>query len=203
VEDAVILDPAPLPDEALMQRQAIDAVEAALHTLRPREERVLRLRFGMGCEEHTLSRIAALLGYKNGERVRQIEARALRTLRHPSRSRRLRRAAEGVGWPPPPPEPTYVRPPHPETRQYSRYVAPEVDPQAQERHDKWLRELFNYPVPPVEFTGGRDKVSTMRALVLYHQMHTKVIMGAEPSPEELREAERVISEFTLEKEKDA
>ena len=60
-------------------------------TLRPIEREVLKLRFGLdGEEEHTLEAIGGLIGGRFRERVRQIEAKALRKLRHPSRSRRLR-----------------------------------------------------------------------------------------------------------------
>lgn len=60
----------------------------ALLALSPREERVLRLRFGFNCPEHTLDQVAEDLAVSR-ERVRQIEAKALRKLRHPSQSRSL------------------------------------------------------------------------------------------------------------------
>jgi RNA polymerase primary sigma factor len=61
-----------------------------LKTLTPREERVLRLRFGIGdgCD-HTLEEVGQQFDVTR-ERIRQIEAKALRKLRHPSRSKRLR-----------------------------------------------------------------------------------------------------------------
>ena len=61
---------------------------AALQTLSPREEKVVRLRHGIGCPEHSLSKIAGEMGVSR-ERIHQIEAKALRKLRHPSRSRAL------------------------------------------------------------------------------------------------------------------
>jgi|GEM_PF-4017596 len=66
-----------------------DSLGQALDSLMPRERLVLELRFGMdGAEQHTLERVGAVIGTTR-ERVRQIEARALRKLRHPSHSRRL------------------------------------------------------------------------------------------------------------------
>jgi RNA polymerase primary sigma factor len=67
-----------------------DETSAFLQTLVPREEQVLRLRFGVGCgREHTLEEIGAGLDVTR-ERVRQIELRALRKLRRPESVRRLR-----------------------------------------------------------------------------------------------------------------
>jgi RNA polymerase primary sigma factor len=81
-----------------------DAVEAAnlhertrklLATLSPREEQVLRLRFGIGeASDHTLEEVGARFAVTR-ERIRQIEAKALRKLRHPRRARVLRSLAEG------------------------------------------------------------------------------------------------------------
>jgi len=59
-------------------------------TLSPKEEKVIRLRFGIGCErEHTLEEIGQEFDVTR-ERIRQIEAKALRQLRAPERARRLR-----------------------------------------------------------------------------------------------------------------
>ena len=64
--------------------------EQVLNTLTPREERVLKMRFGLeDGTERTLEEVGQAFGVTR-ERIRQIEAKALRKLRHPSRSRRLR-----------------------------------------------------------------------------------------------------------------
>ncbi len=65
-------------------------VEQALNSLAPRERRVLQLRFGL-VDDHqrTLEEVGNRIGVTR-ERIRQIEARALRKLRHPSRSKKLR-----------------------------------------------------------------------------------------------------------------
>ena len=61
-----------------------------LATLTPREERVLRMRFGIGMNtDHTLEEVGQQFSATR-ERIRQIEAKALRKLKHPSRSRKLR-----------------------------------------------------------------------------------------------------------------
>jgi RNA polymerase primary sigma factor len=66
-----------------------------LKTLTPREERVLRLRFGIGdgCD-HTLEEVGQQFAVTR-ERIRQIEAKALRKLRHPTRSKKLKSFVEG------------------------------------------------------------------------------------------------------------
>jgi RNA polymerase primary sigma factor len=67
-----------------------DEMESVLDTLTPRERRVLQLRFGLlDGHQRTLEEVGKRFGVTR-ERVRQIEAKALRKLRHPSRSRRLR-----------------------------------------------------------------------------------------------------------------
>jgi RNA polymerase primary sigma factor len=67
-----------------------DQTRKVLATLTPREERVLRMRFGIGMNtDHTLEEVGQQFSVTR-ERIRQIEAKALRKLRHPSRSRRLR-----------------------------------------------------------------------------------------------------------------
>ena len=72
-----------------------DAVSEAIGTLTPREERILRMRFGIGgMAEHTLEEVGQIFGVTR-ERIRQIEARALMKLRDPSQSGRLATFAEG------------------------------------------------------------------------------------------------------------
>ena len=67
-----------------------ERVEEVLHTLKPREEQILRLRYGIrDGRMHTLEEIGSIFDVTR-ERIRQIEANALRKLRHPTRSRRLR-----------------------------------------------------------------------------------------------------------------
>jgi RNA polymerase primary sigma factor len=77
-------------DEAVISDNLRDQAEALLRTLTPREEKVIRMRFGLDDgSEHTLEEVGARFAVTR-ERIRQIEARALRKLRHPSRSRKLR-----------------------------------------------------------------------------------------------------------------
>jgi len=64
--------------------------EQVLNTLTPREERIIKMRFGLeDGTEYTLEEVGQNFGVTR-ERIRQIEAKALRKLRHPSRNRRLR-----------------------------------------------------------------------------------------------------------------
>jgi len=77
------------PDEAVLKHEMVTVIEAKLDSLRPREAKMLRLRFGIGCEEHTLEEVGKVLDVTR-ERARQIEAKALRNLKHPSRSDELR-----------------------------------------------------------------------------------------------------------------
>jgi RNA polymerase sigma factor (sigma-70 family) len=77
------------PDEAVLKHEMVTVIEAKLDSLSPREAKMLRLRFGIGCEEHTLEEVGKVLDVTR-ERARQIEAKALRNLKHPSRSDELR-----------------------------------------------------------------------------------------------------------------
>ena len=83
------------PLEAVIGINLESQTEEVLKTLTPREERVLRLRFGIGdgCD-HTLEEVGQQFDVTR-ERIRQIEAKALRKLRHPSRSRKLKAFLEG------------------------------------------------------------------------------------------------------------
>ena len=82
------------PQDAVVKMDLKEQTLRVLQTLTPREEKVLRKRFGIGMDnEHTLEEVGQ--GFEvTRERIRQIEAKALRKLRHPSRSKRLRSFAE-------------------------------------------------------------------------------------------------------------
>jgi RNA polymerase primary sigma factor len=78
------------PNESLLTQDLTTQVERALATLSPKEKEILRLRFGIGEEgEHTLEEVGKRFEVTR-ERIRQIEAKALRKLRHPLRGRNLR-----------------------------------------------------------------------------------------------------------------
>ena len=78
------------PEEYAINEVLKDEIEEVLNTLTPREEEVLKLRFGLhGGTCHTLEEVGNMFGVTR-ERIRQIEAKALRKLRHPSRSRKLK-----------------------------------------------------------------------------------------------------------------
>jgi RNA polymerase primary sigma factor len=78
------------PIDAAIQSDLREATTRVLACVTPREERVLRMRFGIGMnKEHTLEEVGQQFSVTR-ERIRQIEAKALRKLKHPSRSRVLR-----------------------------------------------------------------------------------------------------------------
>ena len=78
------------PVDAVIEANVRDETANILKTLSPKEEKVIRLRFGIGCErEHTLEEIGQEFDVTR-ERIRQIEAKALRQLRAPERARHLR-----------------------------------------------------------------------------------------------------------------
>jgi RNA polymerase primary sigma factor len=82
------------PTDAVMSLNLREQTRKVLATLTPREEQVLRLRFGIGeRQDHTLEEVGGRFAVTR-ERIRQIEAKALRKLRHPSRARQLRAFAE-------------------------------------------------------------------------------------------------------------
>jgi len=86
IEDRTVVSPA----EAAINAKLKEETAYVLHTLSPREEKVVKMRFGLeDGSEHTLQEISLSFAVTR-ERIRQIEAKALRKLRHPSRSRRLR-----------------------------------------------------------------------------------------------------------------
>jgi RNA polymerase primary sigma factor len=79
-----------LPVDAAIQSNLRETTTRVLSSLTPREERVLRMRFGIGMNtDHTLEEVGQQFSVTR-ERIRQIEAKALRKLKHPSRSRKLR-----------------------------------------------------------------------------------------------------------------
>jgi RNA polymerase primary sigma factor len=91
IEDKTTLAPA----DAVVALNLQDQTRKVLATLTPREEQVLRLRFGIGeRSDHTLEEVGTRFAVTR-ERIRQIEAKALRKLRHPSRARQLRGFSEG------------------------------------------------------------------------------------------------------------
>ncbi len=86
IEDKNVISPV----DASVQTNLRDAMGKILSSLTPREERVLRMRFGIGmASDHTLEEVGQQFAVTR-ERIRQIEAKALRKLKHPSRSRKLR-----------------------------------------------------------------------------------------------------------------
>jgi len=85
------------PVDAVIQLNLKEQTQKVLKTLSPREEMVLKMRFGVGDgSEHTLEEVGQSFAVTR-ERIRQIESKALRKLRHPSRSQRLRAFLEGTG----------------------------------------------------------------------------------------------------------
>jgi RNA polymerase primary sigma factor len=91
IEDRQVVSPA----EAVINLNLKEQTESVLKTLTPREEKVIKMRFGVGDgSEHTLEEVGQSFAVTR-ERIRQIEAKALRKLRHPSRSRKLRAFLEG------------------------------------------------------------------------------------------------------------
>jgi RNA polymerase primary sigma factor len=91
IEDRNVVSPA----DAVINLNLKEQTDSVLKTLTPREEKVIKMRFGVGDgSEHTLEEVGQSFAVTR-ERIRQIEAKALRKLRHPSRSRKLRAFLEG------------------------------------------------------------------------------------------------------------
>jgi len=91
IEDRQVVSPA----EAVINVNLKEQTDYVLKSLTPREERVIKMRFGVGDgSEHTLEEVGQSFAVTR-ERIRQIEAKALRKLRHPSRSRKLKAFLEG------------------------------------------------------------------------------------------------------------
>ena len=83
------------PSEAVINLNLKEQTDTVLKSLTPREEKVIKMRFGVGDgSEHTLEEVGQNFAVTR-ERIRQIEAKALRKLRHPSRSRKLKAFLEG------------------------------------------------------------------------------------------------------------
>ncbi len=83
------------PLDAAIQANLCETTTRVLETLTPREDRILRMRFGIGMNtNHTLEEVGQQFSLTR-ERIRQIQAKALRKLKHPSRSRRLRSFLDG------------------------------------------------------------------------------------------------------------
>ena len=95
IEDRQVIS----PSDSVINLNLKEQTESVLQTLTPREERVIKMRFGVGDgSEHTLEEVGQNFAVTR-ERIRQIEAKALRKLRHPSRSRKLRAFLEGrTSW---------------------------------------------------------------------------------------------------------
>jgi len=92
IEDRSMVSPA----EAVINVNLKDQTAQVLRTLTPREEKVIKMRFGLeDGSEHTLEEVGQSFAVTR-ERIRQIEAKALRKLRHPSRSRKLKAFMEGI-----------------------------------------------------------------------------------------------------------
>jgi RNA polymerase primary sigma factor len=84
------------PSEAVISVNLKEYTSQVLRTLTPREERVIKMRFGLeDGSEHTLEEVGQSFQVTR-ERIRQIEAKALRKLRHPSRSRKLKAFVDSV-----------------------------------------------------------------------------------------------------------
>ena len=91
IEDKKIMS----PSDAVIGLNLSEQTRKVLATLTPREEKVLRMRFGIGEKaDHTLEEVGRDFEVTR-ERIRQIEAKALRKLRHPSRSKKLKAFIEG------------------------------------------------------------------------------------------------------------
>src|ERR1700735_5019329 len=91
IEDKAVVS----PSDAVINLHLKEQTSSVLKTLTPREEKVIKMRFGLDDgSEHTLEEVGQSFAVTR-ERIRQIEAKALRKLRHPSRSRKLRAFLEG------------------------------------------------------------------------------------------------------------
>ncbi len=87
--DVLVNDDSPVADKTLINESLSTEVERALATLTERERDIIRLFFGINCQEMTLEEIGEKFGLTR-ERVRQIKEKAIRRLRHSSRSKLLK-----------------------------------------------------------------------------------------------------------------
>ena len=92
-EEALQLIAPPRPDDELEEKEKNKLISEMLDTLTPREARVLRMRFGIGCAEHTLEEVGEKLKVTR-ERIRQVEIQAMRKMKHPSRMGELLKVKE-------------------------------------------------------------------------------------------------------------
>jgi RNA polymerase sigma factor (sigma-70 family) len=92
-EEAMLLI-ASTPEEVMEEKDIQNLIEEQLASITPKEERVLRMRYGIGCAEHTLEEVGKALDLTR-ERIRQIENKAIRKLKHPQRAVVLKQLTDG------------------------------------------------------------------------------------------------------------
>ena len=157
IEDRNVLS----PSDAVINLNLREQTEAVLKTLTPREEKVIKMRFGVGeGSEHTLEEVGQNFAVTR-ERIRQIEAKALRKLRHPSRSRKLKAFLEGTHLGSAPARRSFARRPVVPRRAgitSSGPIAQRLEPPA-----------HNRPVPGSNPGGPTNFLATARQLVWAHQ----------------------------------
>ena len=97
IEQRHLMELSPPAEEFAEKLKLESNVTKTMASLTPREEGVLRMRFGIGGgKEYTLAEVAEKMHFKGSERIRQIESKALRKLRHPLRSRMLRKGLDNI-----------------------------------------------------------------------------------------------------------
>jgi len=94
LEDLIADEKSPSPSDSLLKKDLVSQIRKLLGGLSPREERILRLRFGIGEDkEYTLEEVGKQFNLSR-ERIRQIEAKAIQRLRHPSHQREIKEYLE-------------------------------------------------------------------------------------------------------------